>query len=369
MTGRWQMDLFQYIKTNCKLASYKLDDVCKHFLSAKVEQSSKIVLDYPGWVPALVDDARDWVQQFLCTLNLGLDSVAQVSVVMAQFDAAVVKAAEPVEPAATAVVPPDDLVVLDAGETDEEVEGGDEGDASRYMHVHQLLLQGLKALYKLLQESAPGVDRAQVASWVEERVQPALDATGSDNYKKLFRLYKHSAGARTAIAKYCQVDCDLVLYLMERVSVLPNTVQMSQVTNTLLGDIANRGQQIKTFNLIARYAYDRKYVMNFRDVGWDPTTEYEGATVLPPTPGYYQRPVATLDFASLYPSIMQAYNLCFSSIVLDDQYKSLEANGARYGRYEIAGKTWVFQEHVKGLLPDILADLVAARTEKQEGHG
>jgi DNA polymerase elongation subunit (family B) len=365
MTGRWQMDLFQYIKTNCKLASYKLDDVCKHFLSSKVEQSSKIVLDYPGWVPSLVDDARDWVYQFLSTLNLALDSAVQVSVVMAQFDAAVVKAAQPVDPAATAPVPTDDLVVVGAGESDEE-EDVDESDASRYMHVHRALVQGLKALYKLLQVSAPGVDRGQVAGGVEERVQPALDATGSDNYKKLFRLYTHSAGARSAIAKYCQVDCDLVLYLMDRVSVLPNTVQMSQVTNTLLSDIANRGQQIKTFNLIARYAYDRKYVMNFRDVGWDPTTEYEGATVLPPTPGYYQRPVATLDFASLYPSIMQAYNLCFSSIVLDDPYKSLESYGARYGRYEIAGKTWVFQEHVKGLLPDILADLVAARRKSKK---
>jgi DNA polymerase delta subunit 1 len=160
-----------------------------------------------------------------------------------------------------------------------------------------------------------------------------------------------------------------VLYLMDRLSVLPNTVQMSQVTNTLLTDISNRGQQIKTFNLIARYAYNRGYVMNYRDVGWDPLAEYEGATVLPPTPGYYQRPVATLDFASLYPSIMQAYNLCFSSIVLDPEYQNLEASGALYGKYEIAGRTWVFQEHVKGLLPDILKDLVAARRKSKKDMG
>ena len=30
-------------------------------------------------------------------------------------------------------------------------------------------------------------------------------------------------------------------------------------------------------------------------------------------PGIYRRPVAGLDFASLYPSIMQAYNLCPST--------------------------------------------------------
>ena len=70
---------------------------------------------------------------------------------------------------------------------------------------------------------------------------------------------------------------------------------------------------------------------------------YEGATVLdpkvwgvltPPTPahpshtqpllshlqvGYYDRPVATLDFASLYPSIMMAHNLCYTTLVHPDR--------------------------------------------------
>lgn len=42
---------------------------------------------------------------------------------------------------------------------------------------------------------------------------------------------------------------------------------------------------------------------------------YEGATVLEPKIGYYDKPVATLDFASLYPSIMMAHNLCYTTLV------------------------------------------------------
>ena len=42
---------------------------------------------------------------------------------------------------------------------------------------------------------------------------------------------------------------------------------------------------------------------------------YEGATVLDPIAGYYDSPIATLDFASLYPSIMMAHNLCYSTLV------------------------------------------------------
>ena len=37
--------------------------------------------------------------------------------------------------------------------------------------------------------------------------------------------------------------------------------------------------------------------------------------VIRPLPGFYQTPVVTLDFASLYPSIMRAYNMCFSTLV------------------------------------------------------
>ena len=32
---------------------------------------------------------------------------------------------------------------------------------------------------------------------------------------------------------------------------------------------------------------------------------YEGATVIEPKKAFYEEPIATLDFASLYPSIMQ----------------------------------------------------------------
>ena len=51
---------------------------------------------------------------------------------------------------------------------------------------------------------------------------------------------------------------------------------------------------------------------------------YEGATVLDPIRGYYDDPIATLDFASLYPSIMQAHNLCYSTLVRNQDIKMLD---------------------------------------------
>ena len=39
--------------------------------------------------------------------------------------------------------------------------------------------------------------------------------------------------------------------------------------------------------------------------------------------GYYDEPIATLDFASLYPSIMMAHNLCYSTLVSREDLASL----------------------------------------------
>jgi len=67
--------------------------------------------------------------------------------------------------------------------------------------------------------------------------------------------------------------------------------------------------------------------------------QYEGATVIEPKRGYYDVPIATLDFSSLYPSIMMAHNLCYTTLVnkptidrlgleKDDDYIQTPNNGA-----------------------------------------
>jgi DNA polymerase delta subunit 1 len=43
--------------------------------------------------------------------------------------------------------------------------------------------------------------------------------------------------------------------------------------------------------------------------------QYEGATVIEPNKGFYNQPIATLDFSSLYPSIMMAHNLCYTTLL------------------------------------------------------
>ncbi len=37
--------------------------------------------------------------------------------------------------------------------------------------------------------------------------------------------------------------------------------------------------------------------------------------MIEPKKGYYDMPIATLDFSSLYPSIMMAHNLCYTTLI------------------------------------------------------
>jgi DNA polymerase delta subunit 1 len=113
---------------------------------------------------------------------------------------------------------------------------------------------------------------------------------------------------RHRLAVYCLKDALLPQRLMDKLSCLVNYIEMARVTGVPMSFLLTRGQQIKVFSMILRKCRDEKLLVpTLAKTGGGGEIGYEGATVLDPIKNYYEIPIATLDFASLYPSIMQAW--------------------------------------------------------------
>ena len=89
--------------------------------------------------------------------------------------------------------------------------------------------------------------------------------------------------------------------------------------------------------------------------------QYEGATVIEPVRGYYDAPIATLDFASLYPSIMQAHNLCYTTLLTAAKVEKLGMVKDEDYIVTPNGDMFCTAKVRKGLLTQILEELLGAR--------
>ena len=122
-------------------------------------------------------------------------------------------------------------------------------------------------------------------------------------------LHQGSDDDRRRLAVYCLRDAYLPQQLMNKLLVMVNNVEMARVTGVPMPYLFSRGQQIKVLSMLYRKARAHGMVIPVlpRAQGQEGGDDvgYEGATVIEPKKSFYQVPVATLDFASLYPSIMR----------------------------------------------------------------
>ncbi|KAK0527699.1 DNA-directed DNA polymerase delta [Tilletia horrida] len=167
--------------------------------------------------------------------------------------------------------------------------------------------------------------------------------------------------SRRRLAVYCLKDAYLPQRLMDKLMCFINYIEMARVTGVPFNYLLSRGQQIKVISQLFRKAREDGYLVPaVKSEGTD-GDPYEGATVLEPQQGYYDKPIATLDFASLYPSIMMAHNLCYTTLL---DKKTIERLNLVEGEHYVTTPNkncFVKSDTRKGLLPTVLEDLLAAR--------
>ena len=144
--------------------------------------------------------------------------------------------------------------------------------------------------------------------------------------QEMFASHRGSADDRAVIAKYCIQDCDLVLTLMAKLDTIVNARGMADVCRVPIQYIFLRGQGIKIFSAVVYQASKRNQIIMTQE-GYGGDSSYEGAIVLPPKIGMYlDQPIPVLDFNSLYPSNMIAFNLSPDTLVY---VKTFSATGKK----------------------------------------
>jgi DNA polymerase delta subunit 1 len=185
------------------------------------------------------------------------------------------------------------------------------------------------------------------------------------HHTMITELFNGTPESRRRLAVYCLKDAYLPQRLMDKLSCLENYTEMARVTGVPFNFLLAKGQQVKFVSQLFRKALEQKLVIpNLKS---DHSEEqYEGATVIEPTRGYYDVPIATLDFASLYPSIIQAHNLCYTTLL---NKVSIEKLGLkRDDDYIITpnGDMFATTKLRKGLLAQILEELLTARKQAKK---
>lgn len=130
--------------------------------------------------------------------------------------------------------------------------------------------------------------------------------------------------AISIVGKYCVQDSVLVFKLFNNLQTWVGLVEMATTCNVPIFTLYTQGQQIKVFSQIYKECLAKNYVVEKDGYVAKDDEKLTGAIVLDPIPGIYDK-ITPFDFTSLYPTTIIAYNLCFSTLVkdndpIDDKY-------------------------------------------------
>lgn len=170
--------------------------------------------------------------------------------------------------------------------------------------------------------------------------------------------------------QHCETDTYFIAAIALKVQMLPLTKVLTNLAGnswarTLTGTRAERNEYI-----LLHEFYKNKYICPDKIYGKAAAKKeeetqqdgednldakkkdkYKGGLVFEPEKGLYDRIILVMDFNSLYPSIIQEYNICFTTVERSDFTE------------ENDNVPEVPQEQAQGILPRLISTLVSRRRE------
>ncbi|ORX46867.1 DNA/RNA polymerase, partial [Piromyces finnis] len=138
----------------------------------------------------------------------------------------------------------------------------------------------------------------------------------SDNYHKLYRLFN-----------YYITRVQYGVAIIQKSNIINKTCEFARIFGVLFFECISRGSQYKIESMLLRIikpenfivvSPSKQQVQDMRAIECIPL-------VMEPNSNFYTSPVIVLDFQSLYPSIIIAYNYCYSTCLgrieqIDNEY-------------------------------------------------
>lgn len=132
--------------------------------------------------------------------------------------------------------------------------------------------------------------------------------------KVLTKWFSSGPGcARYRCMDYVLERAKLNLQIMNQLDMINRTSELARVFGIDFFSVLSRGSQFRVESMFLRLAHTQNYVAispGSHQVAYQPAMECL-PLVMEPESGFYTDPVLVLDFQSLYPSMIIAYNLCF----------------------------------------------------------
>ncbi|MBN1678066.1 MAG: DNA polymerase II [Candidatus Thermoplasmatota archaeon] len=158
---------------------------------------------------------------------------------------------------------------------------------------------------------------------------------------------------KVRVKNYCEHDSVLALNVLERVAILQRSMDLATVSKLPLDDVVNGTTSQLVDSILIRDADREKVAVPMTMRGGEGVEMIEGGYVHEMTSGLYHW-VLTLDFRSMYPSMIISKNICFTT--LDPNGTVVSPTGARFLDKRVR----------EGLLPRILVRLMEERASTKK---
>ncbi len=185
------------------------------------------------------------------------------------------------------------------------------------------------------------------------------DKVEMDGIREMHELW-YGANTKKFI-EYAKKDSELVLRLVIEKHMLDKFFELAKISGLLLQDALGGQSQRHECRLLHEFR-DANFVMTCKPDEMELQKRklqreklgLKGALVLEPEVGFHKDGgTIVLDFTSLYPSLILTYNICPTTLLLNDEPKPCfdSPTGARFVKHETK----------EGIMPKILRELIETR--------